>query len=161
MNNRLRWLACAPLVLVLTGCGFTGNLRMDPGFASFRTPATLRETDREVAVSLGPVPIRLATLISRPIFRDDDERWIPETLSTIRGVRVYIYEVKDDTGHVAPSAELVGDGGHPGAAVRRRPRRRARAAHARRSGPRARARRSTKTTSSCSSTSWARSRPSR
>lgn len=122
MNGPGRWLACVPVALALTGCGFTGNLRMDPGFASFRMPATLRDTERETAVSLGPVPLRLATMISRPIFKDDDP-WITETLSTIRAVRVYTYAIDGDfrnvERHVATTrAELLADGWHSVTAVR-------------------------------------------
>jgi hypothetical protein len=75
----------------VTGCGFTGNLRMDPGFASFRAPSRIQHTDREFALSLGPIPLRLATMISRPILRD--EPWVTDTLKTVRAVRVYAYEI--------------------------------------------------------------------
>lgn len=81
-------LACA----ALSACGFTGNLRGNPGFASFGAPSTMVEADRQFALSLGPVPMRLATMISRPILDNEDE-WISDTLSDVRAVRVYVYEV--------------------------------------------------------------------
>jgi hypothetical protein len=103
MNASARWLALVPGVLLLAACGFTGNLRMDPGFASFGTPSTLGGADRQFGLSLGPVPLRLATLISRPIFAD--ETWIPETIKSVRGVRVYSYDVGGDDGRVRDHLE--------------------------------------------------------
>jgi hypothetical protein len=105
----------------VSGCGFTGNLRLDPGFASFRAPSTIQHVDREFALSLGPVPLRLATMISRPILRD--EPWITDTLKTVRAVRVYAYEI--DGGHERVRAhiertqdELIMDGWEAIVAVR-------------------------------------------
>ena len=91
----------------IAGCGFTGNLRMDPGFASFRAPSTMRHVDREFALSLGPIPLRLATMISRPILRD--EPWITDTLKTVRAVRVYAYEIDDGPERVQAHIERTKD----------------------------------------------------
>jgi hypothetical protein len=43
----------------LSACGLSGNLRYAPGYADFESPG-MRETDREFALSLGPLPLRLA-----------------------------------------------------------------------------------------------------
>ena len=98
MTHSTRWAcrlaALATATLVLSACGFTGNMRLDPGFASFHTPSLVPGTDREFALSLGPVPIRLATLISRPLLHE--EPWIPDVLRTVRAVRVYTYRIDDD-----------------------------------------------------------------
>ena len=121
MNRTRRWLLAVPLALVLSACGFTGNLRMDPGFASFRTPSTVPGTDRDFALSLGPVPMRLATMLSRRMI--DDEPWIAETLGSIRAVRVYTYEVGRDGGRInehieTTRAALAEDGWESVVAVR-------------------------------------------
>lgn len=122
MNVTTRVACLIAAALALSACGFTGNLRGDPGFASFGAPARLKETDRYFALSLGPVPVRLATMISRPLFADD-EPWIPAALEDIRAVRVYMYEVEDDSERVSAHLEstaqsLEGDGWEPIAAVR-------------------------------------------
>ena len=98
----------------LSACGFTGNLRGNPGFASFSTPSTLPEADRQLGISLGPIPLRLATMISRPIL-NHDEAWIPDALSDVRAVRVYIYDVEGPSRRVAAHmeaarSELIVDG---------------------------------------------------
>lgn len=87
-----RPMCLVPTLFLLSACGFTGNLRGNPGFASFGLPSTLPEADRQFAISLGPIPLRLATMISRPVFNDEDA-WISDTLSDVRAVRVYVYEV--------------------------------------------------------------------
>lgn len=122
MRGLARRLVFIPAVLTLSACGFTGNLRTDPGFASFRTPSTLRTADRQFGLSLGPVPLRLATMISRPIL-GDDEPWIPETLKSVRAVRVYTYEIGGGGDRVREHIErtrgaLVADGWESVAAVR-------------------------------------------
>lgn len=121
MKSTVRALATIAAALALSACGFTGNLRMNPGFASFRTPSTVPGTDRTFALSLGPVPLRLATMISRPLLADD-EPWIPETLAAVRAVRVYAYEVGDDYRAYLQLEEtrddLVDDGWEPIAVVR-------------------------------------------
>lgn len=119
--SRVATLLCAGIAAFgMTACGFTGNLRTNPGFASFRAPATVHDVDREFALSLGPIPLRLATLLSRPFFRD--EPWIPDTLSDVRAVRVYAYEVGDGRRVQAHLEDTVDDltdlGWEPVAAVR-------------------------------------------
>jgi Domain of unknown function (DUF4252) len=102
MNGATRAGLIVAAAAFVTGCGFTGNLRLDPGFASFRAPSTIHQVDREFALSLGPIPLRLATMISRPILRD--EPWITDTLKSVRAVRVYAYEV--DGGHERVQAHI-------------------------------------------------------
>ena len=119
MATTARWIchlaAFSLAALVLCACGFTGNMRHDPGFASFQSPSLIPGADREFALSLGPVPIRLATMISRPLLHD--EPWIPDVLRTIRAVRVYTYHIGDDTEtrhHLEDTrAELLEDGWEP------------------------------------------------
>jgi len=123
MSGRISRAMCLiPAFLALASCGFTGNLRGNPGFASFRTPSTLREAEREFGISLGPIPLRLATMLSRPILDDEDE-WISDTLSAVRAVRVYVYELDGETGRVIEHLtetrdNLVIDGWEPIAAIR-------------------------------------------
>jgi hypothetical protein len=122
MSRFADWLVLVLAALALSACGFTGNLRADPGFASFRTPSTLGSADRQFGLSLGPVPLRLATMISRPIFKDEDP-WIPATLKSVRAVRVYSYEIDGDDDRVrehieVTRGELVADGWVPIVAVR-------------------------------------------
>ena len=95
--SRVVWLI--PALFALSSCGFTGNLRGNPGFASFGIPSTLPEADRQFAISLGPIPLRFATMVSRPIF-DDEEDWISDALSDVRAVRVYVYEVDGEANRV-------------------------------------------------------------
>jgi hypothetical protein len=95
--SRVVWLI--PALFALSSCGFTGNLRGNPGFASFGIPSMLPEADRQFAISLGPIPLRLATMVSRPIL-DDDEDWISDALSDVRAVRVYVYEVDGEADRV-------------------------------------------------------------
>ena len=117
----MRWLALGLAALGVSACGFTGNLRANPGFASFSAPSLVPGAEREFALSLGPVPMRLATMISRPFL--SDEPWIPDLLRTVKAVRVYTYRVDGD---VAPMlhhledtrAGLIADGWDPIAAVR-------------------------------------------
>src|SRR5690606_8395317 len=78
--------ACA--LAALAGCGITGNLRMNPGFASF-SPG-LPDTDRELALSLGVLPLKIAKVLTN----DDPE--IAGILASLKAVRVYIYEVDGD-----------------------------------------------------------------
>jgi len=107
--------------LALAACGFTGNLRGNPGFAPFRSPAEMHNTDRELALSLGPIPVRMARMASRVAFRD--EPWLPEALKDVRAVRVYAYAIDGDVDIVSheleqQKAELVADGWHDVVVVR-------------------------------------------
>jgi hypothetical protein len=110
------------VLIALSACGFTGNLRGNPGFASFGVPSTLPEADRQFGLSLGPIPLRFATMVSRPIF-NEEEAWISDALSDVRAVRVYVYEVDGDTDRViaqmdATRSKLIVDGWDQLAAVR-------------------------------------------
>jgi hypothetical protein len=85
--------------LLLSACGITGNFRNDPGYAAFGSPGFL-VTDRELALSLGPLPLRVA----RWLLDDDPE--IGPLLKQLRAVRIYTYEV---SGHADEVARRVGD----------------------------------------------------
>jgi hypothetical protein len=103
-----RTLTLAALTLLLSGCGITGNFRHDPGYASFDSLAPLG-ADREVALSLGPLPIKVARLFI------DDEPEIRSLLAELRAVRVYTYELGPRMENVAQAVEelrsaLHGDG---------------------------------------------------
>ena len=81
----------------------------------------MRDAERAFALSLGPVPIRLATMISRPILKEDP--WIPDTMKSIRAVRVYMYEIDGDKETVrmhieTTKGELETDSWEPIVAVR-------------------------------------------
>jgi hypothetical protein len=122
LKKNLRAMQLLPALLALSACGFTGNLRGSSGFASFRTPSTMIETDRQFALSLGPIPLRLATMISRPILDEDDE-WISDVLSNVRAVRVYVYEIEGKTDRVIEHLDttrgaLILDGWEQLAAIR-------------------------------------------
>ena len=117
-----RLLALLSVMLALSACGFTGNLRSNPGFASFNTPSTLRSVDRQFGISLGPIPLRLATMMSRPVLDDEDE-WISDSLKAVRAVRVYVYALEGENERVADhlsetSNSLIADGWEQIAAVR-------------------------------------------
>ena len=82
----------------------------------------MHAANRQFALSLGPVPMRLATMISRPVL-GRDEPWIPKTLKAIRAVRVYIYDIKGGEERVhahleSTRDELVADGWESIVAVR-------------------------------------------
>lgn len=116
MSRGLVLLATGASVLALGACGVTGNLRFNPGFAELGSPG-IGDTNREFALSLGPLPIMLA----RTIMAGDPE--ISGLLKGVRGVRVYTYEVNGDASRVnARMAEtrtrLVEDGWYPAVAVR-------------------------------------------
>jgi hypothetical protein len=76
------------VLVLLGGCGFTGNLKGDPGFAAFDSPG-LMATDRVIALSLGPVPLRLA----RIILDEDEDPEAAMLLKELDAVRVYVYEI--------------------------------------------------------------------
>jgi hypothetical protein len=125
MATTSRWIyrlaAFGLSAFAVSACGFTGNMRHDPGFASFQSPSLIPGAHREFALSLGPVPIRVATMISRPLL--NDEPWIPDVLRTIRAVRVYTYRIGDDDTearhHLEDTrAELLEDGWEPVVVVR-------------------------------------------
>lgn len=106
----------ATAALLLAGCGITGNLRMNEGYADFGSPR-LPGADRELALSLGPVPVKMANfaLIHDPI--------VSSILRDVRAVRVYVYEVDGDAALVRERIEetrdrFVADGWHAVLAVR-------------------------------------------
>jgi hypothetical protein len=122
MSRITRYLLLLVATFALAACGFTGNLRMNPGFASFRSPTTIGQTNRQFAISLGPIPLRLATMISRPVLGREEPR-IPETLSAIRAVRVNVYDIDGDAEKVhrhveTTRSELIEDGWELVAVVR-------------------------------------------
>lgn len=103
-------------VLTLGGCGFTGNLRFNPGYAELGSPG-VADTDRSFGLSLGPLPIKLARLF----MAGDPE--ISGILKDVKGVRVYTYEVDGDIARVNERMEesrgrLVDRGWQPVVAVR-------------------------------------------
>jgi hypothetical protein len=73
-------------LLLLAGCGISGNFRHDPGYAAFDSQGTLAE-HRKLGLSLGPAPLALARL-----FLDDEEPDLGAILRDLRAVRVYVYE---------------------------------------------------------------------
>lgn len=111
-------LPCAACVLaLLAGCGITGNLRLNPGYASFSPGLFDSDTNRELGLSLGVLPLRIA----KAIVRDDPE--IAGILGDLKAVRVYIYEVDGDAARVRERIErthgrLVDRGWQPVVAVR-------------------------------------------
>jgi hypothetical protein len=105
---RARTAVLAVLTLGVAGCGITGNFRHDPGYANFDSLKWVG-TDREVAVSLGPLPLKLARLVL------SDEPELEPFLAELRGVRVYTYEALRDAERAARHVdelqrELVADG---------------------------------------------------
>ena len=103
-------------VLALGACGFTGNFRFNPGYADLRSPG-LRDTNRAFALSLGPLPIRMA----RVFVADDPE--LSGILDDLKGVRVYIYDVDGNVDRVggriqAARTRLIEAGWQPVVAVR-------------------------------------------
>jgi hypothetical protein len=92
------------LCLLLADCGILGNFRHDPGYAAFGSPG-IEDTDRDFALSLGPVPIGLGRLASRIVLKDEPE--LRKTLVGVRAVRVYTYEVKGDMTRVQGRMEAM------------------------------------------------------
>jgi len=82
-------LSIAAAAFLLSGCGITGNFRMNPGYAEFDSPG-LPHADRELALSLGPIPLKIANvvLVHDPI--------LSSILRDVRAVRVYTYAVDGD-----------------------------------------------------------------
>lgn len=99
MRTSIRVPVLAAVVLGLAGCGITGNLRMNRGYAAFASPAAA-DADRQLGLSLGAVPIWIA----RKIMHDDPE--ISAVLRSLKAVRVYIYDVNGDAARVRERIEL-------------------------------------------------------
>lgn len=105
-----RFLRLTMLVLavaLISSCGITAP-RSNEGYANLDSPG-MRDTDRTMALSLGPTTLRFAAR-----FLDDE----PETQALLRsldGVRIRIYEVNGDTDRIARKIEHMGgkllDGG--------------------------------------------------
>ncbi len=87
---------------LLADCGILGNLRSNPGYAAFGSPGG-RDTDRHVAVSLGPLPLKLARLVTR----SDPE--LAAALKGVKAVRVYDYEIDGDGRRVRERMEAARD----------------------------------------------------
>jgi hypothetical protein len=100
--------------LALTACGITGNLRLDPGYAAFKSPGILN-SDREFALSLGPLPLWLL----RKGAEDDPD----DIFQDLDAIRFYCYEIEGGSEKVrtrmeATAADLIEKGWAPMAAVR-------------------------------------------
>jgi hypothetical protein len=116
MRTVLRVLAVTATAALLASCGITGNFRHDPGYADFDSPGLL-DTDREIGLSLGPLPLAMARL-----FVGDDPDLGP-LMKDLRAARVYVYDVVGDPEHVAQSiattqSELMVDGWLPIVTIR-------------------------------------------
>jgi hypothetical protein len=88
MNSTIRSFIFFLGATLLLGCGISGNLRSDHGYASFDSPGLL-DTDRVMALSLGPLPLRLA----RIIIDEDEDPEAALLLKHLDAVRVYVYEI--------------------------------------------------------------------
>jgi Domain of unknown function (DUF4252) len=115
-RSLIRLVALSLLAAATSACGITGNFRHDPGYAAFDSPG-IRDTDREFALSLGPVPLSLARL-----FVHDDPDLAP-LLRDLRAVRVYIYELDGQASRVnerllSSWTDLAGSGWESVVAVR-------------------------------------------
>lgn len=119
MSRPRLWARRAALVsvfLLLADCTILGDLRLDPGYAAFGSPGPA-DTDRHVALSIGPLPLELARLV----MHDDPE--VSTLLAGVKAVRVYEYEIDGDDGRVraridATRTALLEDGWEQTAAVR-------------------------------------------
>jgi hypothetical protein len=114
-----RWSRRAALIsvfLLLTDCTILGDLRLDAGYAAFGSPG-IRDTNRHLALSLGPLPLKLASYAT---YRDAE---LSTLLGGVWAVRVYEYEVDGDAGRVrrridAVRDSLLGDGWAQPVAIR-------------------------------------------
>ena len=80
----MRALGYLILVVLLTGCHITGERRQSAGYVDLEEMA-LVDGRREVSISLGSLPIRLAS------FFVEDE--LGDLLSDLDAVRIHIYKV--------------------------------------------------------------------
>lgn len=118
MNSIARSVLLLLCTWMLAGCGFTGNLYGDPGYASFDSPG-LFDTDRVVALSLGPLPLRLA----RIVIDDDEDPEAAMFLKHLDAVRIYVYEIDRNPEQVKQRMQstvdrLEQDGWQPVVAIR-------------------------------------------
>jgi hypothetical protein len=117
MKNAIRTLSILSVCLILGACGISGNLRGDPGYAAFESPG-MRDTDRSFALSLGPLPLKLART-----FMDEDDEDAARILKHLDAVRIYIYEVDGNPDRVMDRMQttrdrLVAKGWEPAIATR-------------------------------------------
>ena len=118
----IRTLTLGALVLLLEGCGITGNFRHDPGYADFGALQQL-QADSHIGLSLGPLPLKIAAW-GINLAEDEDDEDVGSFLRELRAVRVYTFEgVEEDPANVANgvkelTAELARDGWLNIAAVR-------------------------------------------
>jgi hypothetical protein len=115
MLRAAKVLGLVALCALLANCVF-GGLRANPGYAAFGSPG-LRDTDREFALSLGPLPMKVARMVTR----GDPE--MATMLQGVKAVRVRIYDVDGDAVRVQQRmedvrAELVAKGWNQVVAVR-------------------------------------------
>jgi hypothetical protein len=102
LRRAAKILGIAAACMLLANCVF-GGLRGNPGYAAFGSPG-FRDTNRELAISLGPLPMKLARLITAGD---------PEMESMLRGlkaVRVFTYDVDGDPERVRKRMEDVRGG---------------------------------------------------
>jgi hypothetical protein len=98
--------------LALAGCGITGNFRNDPGYAAFGYQGP--GTERDLGLSLGPLPLGMARLFMNVTDIGPDVR---PMMQGLRAARVYVYTV-DDAERVAQriaatQSDLIADGWFP------------------------------------------------
>lgn len=96
-----RSLAFTAVIVLLTGCGITGNFRHDPGYADFGSLQRL-DAESDFGISLGPLPLQIAKWVTH----DDEE--IGPFLRELRAVRVYTFEGIADSRRVATGVEELG-----------------------------------------------------
>jgi hypothetical protein len=98
MRELIRALCVSLVASSIAACGVTGNFRMDPGYARFESPGP-RDAERTFGLSLGPLPLRIARLITS----GDPE--LSQLLKGLKGVRVYVYAVEGDASFVRERIE--------------------------------------------------------
>lgn len=86
--------ALSGLMVLLMGCGITAP-RSSEGFANLDSLGVL-DTDRRMALSIGPAVIRLAARLV-----EEDEPETAELLRDLEGIRIRIYEIDGDPDRVA------------------------------------------------------------
>ena len=97
-----RALGLTVLGAALAGCGITGGLRGNLGYARFGK-LDVEGADREFALSLGPLPLKIAK-----VFVSHDPE-LASLLKGVRAVRVYSYAVEghDDDGAAAAHLDVI------------------------------------------------------
>ncbi len=103
------WITALAL-LVLTGCGISGNRYHDPGYADYQLSGW-SESDRVVSISLGPAILRFASWG----MDESEEGDFQELFKDLRAVRIAVYEMQSDTNrlkkrHKETTSKLVADG---------------------------------------------------